>query len=69
MVEFADAAGLDRSFIATEVLPYSTFHRAEDYHQDFYLNSAERYKNYNDNAGRKEFKEFIGEQLENTEFR
>lgn len=49
--------------VATLVLPYTTFYKAEDYHQDFYLNSAERYKNYTDNSGRKEFKEFVWDQI------
>jgi peptide-methionine (S)-S-oxide reductase len=38
--------------IVTEVLPAATFYPAEDYHQDYYVKSAARYKLYRWNCGR-----------------
>lgn len=32
--------------VATTIEPYTSFYLAEDYHQDFYLHSAERYQRY-----------------------
>lgn len=39
--------------IATKIEPYTTFYPAEDFHQDFYKHSAERYKIYKNASGRK----------------
>lgn len=41
--------------IATEVLPASTFYEAEDYHQDFYKKSPDRYHQYRRGSGRDTF--------------
>jgi peptide-methionine (S)-S-oxide reductase len=38
--------------VATAVLPRTTFYRAEEYHQDFYLKNPVRYKFYRFNCGR-----------------
>lgn len=38
--------------IVTEILPLGTFWPAEDYHQDFYLKSPERYYSYRKGCGR-----------------
>lgn len=51
-----DASGRFDSPIVTSVLPFSTFYQAEDYHQDFYKKSSQRYQNYKENSGREEFK-------------
>ena len=49
--------------IATEILPFTTFFPAEDYHQDYYINSADRYERYEELSGRKGYKEQIKEKL------
>lgn len=41
--------------IATEILKFSKFYPAEDYHQDYYRTHATRYKFYRWNSGRDQF--------------
>jgi peptide methionine sulfoxide reductase msrA/msrB len=41
--------------IATEILPFTNFSRAEDYHQDYYKTHAVKYKYYRWNSGRDQF--------------
>ncbi len=50
--------------IVTNIVPFTTFYEAEAYHQDFYLNSKERYKNYASNSGRDEFKAQVWKQIQ-----
>jgi peptide methionine sulfoxide reductase msrA/msrB len=45
--------------IVIKILPYTNFYAAEDYHQDFYKKSPERYQQYRANAGRDAFLERI----------
>lgn len=45
--------------IATQILPYTTFYQAEDYHQDFYKHYPKRYKSYTQASGREEFKKLV----------
>lgn len=48
-------SGLFDESIATEILPYTTFFKAEEYHQDFYKKSAEHYERYKNASGRAGF--------------
>ena len=41
--------------IVTEILPFSTFYRAEEYHQDYHKKSPLRYKYYRYASGRDQF--------------
>lgn len=49
--EFTEQNTYDQA-IVTEVLPSQAFYPAEEYHQDFYLKSADYYKNYEKGSGR-----------------
>lgn len=50
--------------IVTEIIPFTTFYKAEEYHQDFYKKSSSRYLGYSEASGRKEFKEKIWEEIQ-----
>jgi peptide methionine sulfoxide reductase msrA/msrB len=50
--------------IVTKILPFTTFYPAEDYHQDFYMKSAQRYQQYKIASGRDKFKDFVWQQIE-----
>lgn len=41
--------------IVTQILPYTTFYAAEDYHQDYYKKNTDRYKDYKYGSGRQGF--------------
>jgi len=41
--------------IVTEIIKASTFHKAEDYHQDYYKKNAMRYKFYRRHSGRDQY--------------
>ncbi len=43
--------------IVTEILPFSTFYNAEEYHQDYHVKSPLRYKYYRYASGRDQFVE------------
>lgn len=45
--------------IVTKILPFTTFYEAEEYHQDFYIKSVDRYKAYANASGREEFKDLV----------
>lgn len=50
-----EASGLFEDPIVTEVIPFTTFFQAEEYHQDFYKKSAEHYERYKKASGRADF--------------
>ena len=41
--------------VVVKILPYKAFYAAEDYHQDFYKKSPDRYHSYRAGAGRDDF--------------
>jgi peptide-methionine (S)-S-oxide reductase len=43
---------LKKTAIATEILPYTTFYEAEDYHQNYQVKNPVRYKYYRWRCGR-----------------
>ena len=50
-----DKSGRYDKPIVTEIRQYTTFYEAEDYHQDFYKKSPDRYKSYKFFSGREQF--------------
>jgi peptide methionine sulfoxide reductase msrA/msrB len=50
-------SGVFSKTIVTEIIPASTFYKAEDYHQDYYKKNPIRYKFYRFNSGRDQFLE------------
>ena len=53
--------------IVTPILPFTTFYEAEEYHQDFYKKSADRYKQYTGASGREEFKARVWEEIQESD--
>ena len=43
--------------IVTELREFTKFYRAEEYHQDYYIKSAQQYKFYRMNSGRDQYRE------------
>ncbi len=54
--ELADSGQFDRS-IATEIVKFSQFYKAEEYHQDYHKKNPLSYKYYRWNSGRDQFLE------------
>jgi len=54
-----DESGRYSKPIATEIIAFSKFYEAEEYHQDYYKKSALRYKFYRYNSGRDQFLETV----------
>jgi len=52
--------------IATQILPYKAFYKAEDYHQDYYKTNADRYKYYKQGSGRETYLEETWSKTENS---
>lgn len=50
-----DALGVFDTPVVTEILAYTTFYPAEDYHQDFYKKSPTKYTFYRHGSGRDQF--------------
>jgi methionine-S-sulfoxide reductase len=49
--------------IVTPIIEFTTFYEAEEYHQDFYLKSPERYGQYESNSGRDEYRDFVWSEI------
>ena len=59
-----DQSGLYSKPIVTELLPFTTFYKAEEYHQDYYKKNPIRYKYYRYRSGRDQYLEKIwGDEL------
>ncbi len=50
-----DESGRYDKPVTIEIVPFKTFYRAEEYHQDYYKNNPVRYKFYTFNSGRYQF--------------
>ncbi len=50
--------------IVTPIEPFTTFYEAEEYHQDFYKKSTSRYKSYESNSGRSEYKAQVWSEIQ-----
>ncbi len=50
-----DNSGIYEKKILTPIKEFTSYYPAEDYHQDFYLKSPERYYNYRKGSGRSDF--------------
>lgn len=53
--EELERSGRFQKAITTEILPLTTFYKAEDYHQDYHKKNPIRYKYYRLNSGRDQF--------------
>lgn len=54
-----EQSGIFSKPIVTEILPYTAFYAAEEYHQDYYKNNPIRYKFYRYRSGRDQFLESV----------
>lgn len=52
-------SGLYDKPVVTEILPFTKFYPAEDYHQDYYKKSAAKYKLYRNASGRDQYLEKV----------
>jgi methionine-S-sulfoxide reductase len=50
-----DRSGIYEKPIVTEIIPASVFWAAEEYHQEYYKKSPDRYKRYNSGSGRERY--------------
>ncbi len=55
--ERLEASGVFEEPIATDVLPFTVFFKAEEYHQDYYKKAADHYEQYKKASGRAGFVE------------
>ena len=54
-----ESTGRHGKLIVTEIVPFTTFYPAEEYHQDYYKKSSFRYKFYRYGSGRDEYLEKV----------
>lgn len=54
-----DKSGLFNKPVVTEILPFTQFYEAEDYHQDYYKKHSFKYKYYRHGSGRDQFLEKV----------
>ena len=54
LTQLRDSKVFDKP-IVTAILPFTTFYRAEEYHQKYYLKSSFRYELYSKGSGREDF--------------
>ncbi len=52
-----EKSGVFTKPIATEILPFTTFFKAEEYHQDYYKKASDHYERYKKGSGRAGFVE------------
>lgn len=52
-----EQSGLFDKPIVTEILPFTTFFEAEEYHQDYYIKASDHYERYKKGSGRAGFVE------------
>lgn len=52
-----EKSGVFAKAIATEILPFTTFFKAEEYHQDYYKKASDHYERYKKGSGRAGFVE------------
>lgn len=63
-----DASGKFKKPVVTDILPFTKFYAAEDYHQDFYKKNPARYGSYAAFSGREQFIEKTwGKETMNTD--
>ena len=53
--------------IVTPILKFKSFHKAEEYHQDYHINNPLRYKYYRSGSGRDKFLDSVWGQTDNYE--
>ena len=58
-----EASEIFNRSVVTDVLPFTTFYKAEEYHQDYYKKAPSQYKNYAENSGRTEYKEAVWQDI------
>ncbi|MCB9482034.1 MAG: peptide-methionine (R)-S-oxide reductase MsrB [Desulfobacteraceae bacterium] len=56
-------SGLYDKPVAAELIPYTKFYPAEDYHQEYHLKNPLRYKLYKKNSGRENYTNAIKEKI------